>query len=300
MRVHKQTINALAFFAVFSFVSVVLGQAPASSSTNRHSLWKVEGKGCSVYLLGSIHILKAENYPLAAPIEEAFSKAAIAAFETDIAEMEQPAAQVKMMGKAMLPPGETLRHQLSPEVYTSFTNHLAEAELPVSMFDQFKPSIAVLTLVVLELQKLGLDPQYGLDKHFFPLAQKAGKQVVGLETVDFQLGMLTDFTKDESEQLVKSSLKDLDKVKKEVPELLKAWQTGDAAELERMLNDATKESPTIFKRLVTDRNYTWVTKIEEWLRGDKDVIVIVGAGHLVGKEGIVELLRKKGLKVTQE
>jgi uncharacterized protein YbaP (TraB family) len=296
----KIALSGFTLLVATCFLYPVLGQTASAPSAGRHSLWRVEGKHCSVYLLGSIHVLKAENYPLPAPMQSAFDKAAIAAFETDLDEMEQPATQAKILSQATLPEGETLRSQLSGEVYASFSNHLAASELPAVMFDRFKPSVAVLTLVVLELQKLGLDPQYGLDKHFFPLAKKAGKQVVPLETVDFQVKLVTDFTKEEAELLVMSTLHDLDKVKKEVPALLKAWQTGDAAGIESMLNDASREAPAIFKRLVADRNHNWLPKIKQWAQGDKDAIVIVGAGHLVGKEGLVELLQKEGLKVVQE
>jgi uncharacterized protein YbaP (TraB family) len=168
------------------------------------------------------------------------------------------------------------------------------------MFTQLKPSLAAMMLVVLELQKLGLDPEKGLDKHFHTLALKEGKQIIGLETVDFQISLVTDFTKAEGEALMKSTLKDVDKLKTAIGDVLKAWQTGDSENLEKLLNEFVEEEPVLYKRLLTDRNNRWAPKIEEQCRGDKNVIIIVGAGHLVGKEGVVELLKKKGLKVTQQ
>ena len=157
-----------------------------------------------------------------------------------------------------------------------------------------------MTLTLLELQKLGVDPQYGLDKHFFGRARREGKQIVPLETVDFQIGLATDFSKEEGELFMKITLDDIDKATKEATKMLKAWQTGDADTLEKLLNEASHQAPAVFKRLLTDRNQRWVPRIEEWLRGDKNVLVVVGAGHLVGADGVVELLRKKGLKVTQQ
>ncbi|HWX19393.1 MAG TPA: TraB/GumN family protein [Candidatus Binatia bacterium] len=274
-------------------------QAPVATTTH-HSLWKVQGKSNAVYLLGSIHVLKKENYPLPQVMEAAFTNAAIAAFETDIGAMEQPDTQQKVLSKAQLPESETLQRQLSPGVYNSFTNHLQEAGLPVEIFEQFKPSVAAITLAALEMRKQGLDPEYGLDKHFFDRAGKEGKQIAELETLDFQIGLVTDFSKEEGELLVKTTLKDLDKLKTELGSMVKAWQTGDADSLEKLLNEASREAPVIYKRLLTDRNQRWLPKIEEWLRGDKNVVVIVGAGHLVGSEGVVELLRKKGWKVIQQ
>jgi hypothetical protein len=259
----------------------------------------VQGQSNVVYLLGSVHVLKSENYPLPAVIEGAFSNSAIAVFETDIGAMEKPETQMKVLGRARLPEGQTLQEQLSPAVYSNFTNHIAQVGLPMMMFDQLKPSIAAVTLAVVDLQKQGFDPEYGLDKHFYALAQKTGKEIAMLETVDFQVGLLTDLSKEEGELLVETTLKDIDKMKNEFGKLLTAWETGDADTLEQLLNEASKEAPAIYKRLLTDRSAGWVPKIQEWLRGSKNVIVIVGAGHLVGREGVVELLRRRGLKVNQ-
>jgi len=278
----------------------LVAQQSNSAPARLHSLWKVEGKRSTVYLLGSVHVLKAENYPLPAVIDNAYSNSVMVAFETDIAELESIASQAKLLSKAMLPEGETLAEQLSPAVYASLSNHLTAAGLPALVFDRLKPGMAAMMLDTLELQKLGFDPQQGLDMHFNALARKQGKEIVALETVDFQFGLITDFSKEEGELLVKSTLEENDQIKTEVTALLKAWETGDSASLEKILNESTQKAPAIFKRLLTDRNRRWVPKIEELLGGDKNAIVIVGAGHLVGKEGVVELLRAKGLKVTQQ
>jgi uncharacterized protein YbaP (TraB family) len=284
---------------LLALVLPIASQAPRTATTTRHSLWKVQGKRNAVYLLGSVHVLKPENYPLPAVMESAFTNSPVVVFETDMGEMEKGETQMKLLGKAQLPAGETLAGQMSPELYAQFTKHLETAGLPELMFSQFKPSMAALMLVVLELQKLGLDQDHGLDKHFFTLAREQGKQVIGLETVDFQLDLLTDFTKAEGEALVRSTLKDMARLKTEIGDMLKAWQTGDSAKLEKLLNESVEEEPAILKRLLTDRNSRWVPKIEEMCRGDKNTIIIVGAAHLVGKEGVVELLKKKGLKVVQ-
>jgi len=296
----KSGLYQFLLLLTLGLASAGAAQPQTAGTTALHSLWKVQGKSNVVYLMGSIHVLKAENYPLPAPLEAAFTNSQIAAFETDIAAMSDPQLAFKMMSKGRLPEGETLPQQLSPEIYSMFTNHLKETGLPAEMFEHFTPALAAMMIAVLELQKQGFDPEQGLDKHFFPLARKAGKQTVALETLDFQLALLTDFTKAEGEMLMKTTLKEMETMKTEFDDMLKAWQTGDADKLEKLLNEASKESPAIYKRLLTDRNRSWIPKIEEFLRGDKNAIVIVGAAHLVGKEGVVELLKKKGYKVTQE
>jgi uncharacterized protein YbaP (TraB family) len=153
---------------------------------------------------------------------------------------------------------------------------------------------------VLELQKLNFDLEQGIDQHFSKLALADGKKIVPLETLDFQISLLTDATKEEGEMLMKSTLKDIDKVRRVYADLLKAWQTGDGPELEKLLNDSMGDAPALTKRMLTDRNERWVPLIQELVRGGQNVMVIVGAGHLVGNKGVVELLKQKGLKVTQQ
>ncbi len=274
-------------------------QENGGAVTNRHSLWKVEGKSNVVYLLGSVHVLKPENFPLPAPLESAFSNAQVAVFETDVEKLAEPETQEKLMSKARLPAGETLKQHLSAETYDAFASHVKEIGLPVEAFESMKPSIAAMTLSMLEGAKLGADQEHGLDRYFIGKAHKEGKQITWLETVDFQIDMVTGFSKEEEDLVMKISLKDMGKVKEEFGDIVKAWQTGDSAGLEKFLNESVQEAPSIYKRLLTDRSKSWVPKIEEFLSGDKNVIVIVGAAHLVGKEGVVELLKKKGFKVTQ-
>jgi uncharacterized protein YbaP (TraB family) len=266
----------------------------------KHSLWKVEGPHSTIYLLGSVHLLKKENYPLAASMEAAFSNAQIAVFELDQDKMHEPGAHLRMMSKARLPTGETLQEHLSPETYAAFAKHARKAGLSPEIFETFKPFMAVTVLEMAELEKLGFEPRYGLDEYFFGRVHKEGKEVLPLETVDFQIDLFTGFLKEESESIVKAELKEIDNVTQGFADIVKAWETGDAEKLEKLLNEAMQESPVMFKRLVTDRNKTWVPKLEELARGATNAIVIVGAGHLVGKDGIVELLKKKGLKVTQQ
>ena len=286
-------------FVVFWLVQPLAAQDANKSSASRHCLWKVQGTNATVYLLGSFHLLKADDWPLAAPLESAFTNSPIAVFETDMAKMEQGETQMKLLTKSQLPAGETLKDQLSAETYEKFLEYVKKLGLPEVMFNRFKPSMAAITLAMLEIQKLGFDPARGVDKHFFERARKDSKEIVGLETVDFQIGLVTEFSKEEGELVMKSTLGDIETMEKSFAELLQAWKTGDTSAIEKLMNESLREAPAIAKRLLTDRNRNWLPKIRELLRGDKNAVVIVGAGHLVGREGVVELLQKEGLKVTQ-
>jgi uncharacterized protein YbaP (TraB family) len=304
MKIFKGRGGVLVFLLAVAFRLQVTAQAPAAkslatSATQHHSLWKIEGKKAVVYLLGSIHVLKEDDYPLAEPIEKAFTNSQVVAFETDIAAAEDTGQAMKMLGKIQLPEGETLETQLSPEVYKQFQKSARESGTPEFLVQKMKPAIAVTMIEAMELKKLGLEPKWGIDKHFFGMAKETGKTIVPLETVDFQLDLLTGLTKEEGEAFMKETLKDLENINKDLADLIGSWKNGDSRKLDQMLNEAKQDAPALYKRLVTDRNRNWLPKIEDMTQGDKATIVIVGAGHLVGKEGVVQLLKDKGYKVTQ-
>lgn len=295
----KPRFHFLFLLIAFFIAPSVQAQNSRPVASTHHSLWKVQGTSNVVFLAGSVHLLKPENYPLPTPIESAYSNSQILAFETDIGKLNSPATQFGLLSKARLPAGETLQSELSPATYRAFTNHLEEAGLPVMMFETLKPMMGIATLELLELQKLGADPELGLDQYFFKRAKEDDKKIVPLETVDFQIGLIFDFSKPEEELMVKTSLEEIDQTRKYYDDMVSAWQTGDSAKLAKLLNDAMRDSPVIYKRLVTDRNQNWIPKIEKLLRGPKNAMVVVGAGHLVGDEGVVELLKKRGWKITQ-
>jgi len=272
----------------------------AKPDSARHSVWRVQGTNCVVHLLGSVHVLKEEHYPLPGVFESAFSNASVVVFETDIGEMMKPEAQGKMLGQAMLPDGVFLRDQLSTNTYAALQAHLKSAGMPELMISKLKPGFAMMTLVMLELQKDGFQADQGMDLYFYNRAKKQKKATRGLESVDFQIGLLCGLDKEESESMVKSTLTELKDAKAKFDELLTAWQSGDEAGLEKLLNEANREEPALMKRLVTDRNVKWAPQIEQLAKGTNNVAVIVGAAHLVGRDGVVDLLRKRGWKVTQE
>jgi len=289
----------LLLMLLLAVLTAPFARGQSNTSTNLHCVWRVTGASNTVYLVGSIHLLKPSDYPLAAPIEAAFTNSQVVAFETDIGQIDNPATQFGMLGKIMLPEGQTLEDQLSPETWQAFTNHVTQAGLPLFMFNRFKPVMAAMTLEVMEIENLGVDPLLGLDKHYYQIAKTEGKQIVPLETVDFQLSLITDFSKEEGEAMMKAELKDMDNSEQNFNDLMQCWRTGNGNKLADLLNDAMKDSPTLYQRLVTNRNQNWVPRIQEFLAGNKNAVVIVGAAHLVGPDGVVELLKKKGLKVTQ-
>jgi uncharacterized protein YbaP (TraB family) len=233
-------------------------------------------------------------------MEKAFEGAQHVCFETDISAMEDPKTQLSMLSKAQLPAGQTLADQVSKETYAKLSAHLKEAGLPIAAFDSFRPWFVAVGLLALELPKMGLDPEQGLDKHYYQRAKKAGKTTQGLETVEFQVNLLAELSKEDNQAFLESTLKDIKNVRTLLDQLIAAWQKGDATKLDSMLHEALTEYPAIYRRLLLDRNKLWADELEKLAKGDKPVLVVVGAAHLVGKDSVVELLEKRGFKVVQE
>jgi hypothetical protein len=270
------------------------------SSTGKHSAWVLQGANSTVTLLGSVHVLKKEHYPLPDVFESAFSNANVVVFETEIAGMNESAAQQKMMARAILPEGTSIKDHLSEETYSALKKRLEQSRLPEAVISRMKPGFAMVTLVVLEIQRLGYRADMGMDQYFYTRAKQQGKDIRWLESVDFQIGLICDLTDEEGDSVVKSTLDDLSEAKTKFEALLKAWQTGDEANLEELLNETNRQEPGLMKKLITDRNASWVSKIESYARGTNDTAVIVGAAHLVGEQSVLDMLRQRGWEVTQQ
>ena len=276
-----------------------LAAQPAAAPRNANPLWEARGKSNSVYLLGSIHFAKDDIYPLAKPIEQAYERSSVVVFEANLGEMKSMKTQASLLQAGMCPPGETLSQLVGKDTYSALQSWLKKTGGQPSMLDQMKPWLASVTLVVLELQKLGFNPSQGIDEHFFSRAKSDQKEIRGLETVDFQIGLFANLTREESELFLKSMLEDTDRFPKIFADVIEAWKTGDAAKIEPLLLEITKKYPAVQKKFLTDRNRVWLPKIEELLARDKNVLIVVGMAHLVGSDGLVQLLKKKGIRVEQ-
>src|SRR5579871_3450527 len=300
MRHSRISLSALIAFLALSIVQLPAQQTNTlAKSGGLHCLWKVQGESNTVYLLGSIHLLRESDYPLPEAMNSAFTNSQIAVFEMDIDKANDPAASFALLSKATLPDGKTLRDVLPAKVYNSFTNHAAEAGLPEMLYGTLKPGMALMMLEAMNLVKLGANPEYGEDEHFYKLAKDSNRKIVALETLDFQLGLMLSCDGPDEELYLEKSLEEMDNEKKEFNEMVDAWKAGDAATLEKLLNEMRTDAPAVFKKLVSDRTASWLPKVDDLLHGTQNAIIIVGAGHLVGPDGMVELLKKQGFKVTQ-
>jgi uncharacterized protein YbaP (TraB family) len=262
--------------------------------------WKATGKGGVVYLVGSVHLLSKDFYPLDPAIEAAYKDADLVIEEVDMAEMLDPAAQMGFLTRGMLPSATPLDKVISASNYALVTKRANDLGLPVEPFKLLKPWMVALMLVQAEWQKAGFDPELGLDKHFYDQAKAEGKTTQGLETAAYQISRLDDMTMEQQEHLLSESLKDLDAEKANMARLVETWRAGDAPGVERIVLSELKQEPLLYQRLLVERNRNWMPKIEALFARPRHALVVVGAAHLVGTDGLVAMLRAKGYTVEQQ
>ena len=271
----------------------VAAEAPA------HHLWRVEGGSARVYLLGSLHMLRAEDYPLPAAMGAAFADARTVVFETDFAMLESAAGRAQLMTRAVLPEGEALSQHVSPDVRARLNAYFERSGVPPGLLERLKPAMAAVTIEVLELARFGLDPAWGVDKHLYARARAEGKRMLFLESLEFQLSLILDLSRADGEALLSTTLKKVEQGEKSLAQLLAAWKSGDTRALEALVIAPMRGFPSLHARMITDRNERWLEPIEALLQGSENALVVVGAAHLVGEKGVVELLRRRGYRVTQ-
>lgn len=265
--------------------------------------WEVKSESATVTMVGSIHVGQPEFFPLAEPIETAFTGAPVLAVEVD---MTDPAVLQKsgmlMMQKGMLPEGTTLEDRLEPELWSRLQEYAAANEVNLAMFQMMKPGIVAMVLVMQEYQKQGFDPELGIDKHFLDAARETGKEIRSLETIEDQLDLFFNIDDQLDDLLVAEFLDQMADVGVIIEQMVGLWQAGDVAGLDKFLQEQMGEDPAmvdLYRKLLDDRNVAMAEKIDGMLMGDTDVFVVVGAGHFSGEMGILKLLEGMDHKVVQ-
>lgn len=274
--------------------------APLHGAQAKNFLWKATGKGSVVYLAGSIHMLSPDFYPLNPVFDDAFKDSDLLVEEVDLGEMLGPGSQMQALMRGMLPAGQTLDKVLSPETLALVTKAAKDLGAPIEALQRFKPWMLALTLEGLELASAGFDPELGLDKHFYDLAKEGGKAVQGLETVDYQLSRLDEMTQAQQDRMLAQTLKEIATEKASVAKLTTAWKTGDADAVAKLVLGNLKQEPVLYERLLVERNKNWLPKIEALFSRKGHALVLVGAAHLVGPDGLIAMLKAKGYSIEQQ
>ena len=288
---------ALVCVAVTATATAPAAQTPAASG--KSFLWTVHRGENLLYLAGSVHALNEDVYPLSTAFESAFAAAGTLVEEIDLGTADATLAPI-LLSKGLYLDGRRFDTVVSPETATLVTARLEASGLPVQMFQTMKPWMVMLTLSALEAQRAGLDPNLGLDKHFFDRATAAGKTIVGLETAESQLDRLDAIPDAIQEQLLRSTLNELDTIQASLQTLITSWQRGDVAAIEELLLGSFDGYPAAYTSLIVERNRNWMPQIEACLARSRPCMVVVGAAHLVGPDGLLAELRGRGYRIEQQ
>jgi len=275
--------------------------APGSQARAQHVLWTVEGQRNTIYLLGSIHVLRPGDGGLPLAAERAYDDAEQLVMEIDLDDVAaEPSAMLATMQQtALLPDGKTLRGVLGSD-YDSIRERTGQSGLDLAMLDRFAPWFVATLLLQMELAKRGFAPELGIEARLASRAIDDGKPIRGLETAEQQFAVLGGMPLEEQKRFLLMTLEESTQLDAQVDELVGAWQAGDTDALARMLSDEFDAFPELYRPLTEDRNRAWVEQLDDLLDDRDDYLVVVGALHLVGRNSVVDLLRQRGYTVTRQ
>lgn len=277
--------------------SILLISAPLIADNGKPDLWKIEKDGKTSYLFGSIHLGEKSMYPLSKAVTDAYAATDYLSVEIDL----KPGDEIKMLplvqqyGLDMLNP---IEKRLSPQGYEIFQQACKVKALPCAKLSVMRGWLLSTTISIMEMQKLGYTEQFGIDKHFLSLAHKSQKPVISLESAELQFKLLGGFEQSVQEFMLIESLQ---ATNDDYKALFAAWKSGDDDAMLKMFQKGA-ENPQVkqmYDKIFDQRNFDMVDKIVTHFNEGKSQFVVVGAGHIVGKNGFVDLLQKKGFKATQ-
>lgn len=283
-------------FACFLVVSTTLASVSLQAQT---SVWRISDDDSDVYLAGTVHLLRQQDYPLPSAYEQAYDASEKLFFETDIGAMSDMGLQQRMMQQLTYQDGRSLSTVLDAESYEALVDYVNSIGLTMAMLQNFKPGLLISTLSVLEFQKLGFTPQ-GVDAYYFTRALGDGKTRGELETIDEQIAMLGSMGEGYESEFVLYSVRDFSQIADSIEGIVQAWRAGDTEALrDEFITPMQADTPELYDSVLVQRNNDWMPQIEAMFDEDGTEFVLVGVAHLVGEHGLIEQLQSKGYEVTQ-
>jgi hypothetical protein len=275
---------------------IALGLLGSLTAHAGSPVWAIHGDHNTVYLAGSVHLLKAGDSRLPPAFDHAYGGSKAIVMELAIDKVDPMQAAGWLMEHAMLKEGTTLRATIGDVRYRRVSAEAERLGVPMEAADMLEPWALGLQLLEMQYMHLGFDPQQGVEQQLQHKAQADGKPITGLETMDEQLAVLQRLSYPDQARFLDMIVTEMQDVQSETDSVVTAWRNGDSAKLSALLSDEYKSFPMLYRLLVTDRNKRWVPQIEKLLHGNQDYFVVVGALHLVGDGGLLELMRRDGYK----
>ena len=273
--------------------------APVLADGHPVTMWRIDGATNSVYLLGSIHLLREHDHPLPTVIDTAYEDAEVLVMELDMDDLDPVYTQAAFNRAGVLRDDRTLKDLMGDELYAEAERAARAVDIPIELLAQSEPWLAAMTVELMALYRIGFNPMYGVEMTMTTRATRDGKPIEGLETVDEQLSFLDGLPLDVQNEMLLQTLRESAGLREQIDELILAWRHGDIATLDDGLLESIAEESELHDVLIVQRNRRWVDAILEWLDDEQDYLVIVGALHLVGDDGVPALLEQRGIGIHQ-
>ncbi|MGI9292238.1 MAG: TraB/GumN family protein [Gammaproteobacteria bacterium] len=284
----KSNLQRIFFLFILCSCQAVAGNLP---------IWEIEGTSNRVLLMGSVHMLRSTDYPLPAGIDAAYDLADELYMEIDMDSIDPMTTQATLM--AIGTSGTPLSKKISSEAYATANQKATKAGIPLMLFEQFEPWFAALSITQLRMMQLGFDPAQGIETQMLAKAQRDGKNIYGLETLEQQLGFMDRLDPQAQEDFLLHSLDEVEKIEKTVGAIVAAWRSGDTATMEQLLLADLESQPDLADSLLIQRNRNWISPIVNLMDERNNYLVIVGAMHLIGEDSVIAMLEDRGIEVTQ-
>lgn len=262
------------------------------------SVWKISDADSTIYLAGSIHMLREKDWPIPAVFDAVYERVNEIIFELDMAEMMKPGAAEQLRQLGALPEGESLSDHLGKETMEKLHRFLSDLGLSTSLLDRYTPGMTLLMLSSLEAAKYGATPERGLENIYFAKSVSDGKPSKGLETLEDQISIFNGLDAATLEKKIGTSLDQMEEGESKLEAIIQFWRLGKSEALAKALSEDESLSD-LHESLLIRRNQKWIPAIEKALAESHDVMILVGAAHLVGPDSVIALLKKKGHRVTQ-
>lgn len=262
-------------------------------------LWQVDGQQNRVYLLGSIHLLREQDYPIPSALYEAYEDADMLIMELDMDDMDPVEGQMLTNELGLIRDGRTLSDLMGSELYREAEVLAAAAQIPIALLAKSEPWYAAMNVEIMLLMRMGFNPRYGIEMHFMNLALDDNKEILGFETMRQQLEFLDGLSPEAQRNMLMQALAEGIELDEMMDTMIEAWRTGDVTFMEDGLLADMENYPEMNRVIVVDRNIDWTNQIEDLLDDEMDYLVIVGTLHLVGADGVPNLLESRGYDVEQ-
>jgi uncharacterized protein YbaP (TraB family) len=279
-------------------VAAGLAALAAGSARAEPALWEVTGGESSVWLFGSVHLLPEGGFAIGGPLADALAEAERVCMEIDPDAHDEMATASLTMARAVDPEGRDLFELLGPDA-DSVRSAAEDAGVPLEALAMFEPWFAGLTVSVMALQAHGYDVEHGVEQIIQGRAREAGKSGCGLETLDGQLGLLDSLPAGLQKEILLQAIEEAGDIEELIEPMLEAWRSGDESGLLQSLEEDFEGYPDLAEALIYQRNARWADQVEDMLKGDDDVLVVVGAMHLVGDRGLPALLEERGYGIER-